>query len=223
MPTLYGVAKTQNVNVTNDGNDIAQRMTRDGAVIDQEWLQSMVTNGRAFATSIGSLATPIASANAAVTSLRPMGVIRVPSATTIIPVRVKVDFAVIAGTANDAIVAYCQNDVGNGTSVANPIGPISMRTDAPIASTVTIRNLYTGDCTAPTNPVEIARKRFLYATTADAAGVGSSALAFPDSVSPIYPLLIGPASLLVYVGGTTTGPTFYGEVEWVEVPSSWFV
>lgn len=224
MPNLFGVAKQSNVNVTSDGSDIGQRFTRDGSEIAQAWIMSMVANGRVFNANFGSLATPLASASAAVTNLRPQAWLRVPSATAIIPVRADFNVAALAGTANDFLIAYAQNDVGNGTSTAGSVGPISLRTDAPVASTVTVRQLATGDVTAPTNPTELIHRNYKYAGSADATGNSGTDIGvrWPYGPSDALPILVGPASFMVYIGGTTTGPTFFGSIQWVEVPSNWF-
>ena len=207
----------------SDGSVVGQRGTRDGSAFVLPWYMGFALEGRVFTANAGSLATPVSAANAAVTNLRPMAVLRVPSGTTIIPIKTTISPRALAGTVNDIIVAFCQNDVGNGTSSAMTVGPINSKTDATVASTVTARQLYTGDCTAPTNPVELLHRCDPYAQSADANGASlNTAINFPESPQDTLPILVGPASWLVYVGATTTGPTFYASFEWVEAPSSYF-
>lgn len=221
MSDIRALAQQQNVSRSADANWVAHRATRDGSVFTANWFQAFALEGRVFSASAGSLATPVSAANAAVTSLRPMAVLRVPAATTIIPISVRVVPRAIAGTVNDFIIAYCQNDVGSATSTAMTAGPVSFRTDAPLPSAVVARQLYTADCTAPTNPIELVHRADPYAQSADAAGVSLGIeVAFPDTPETALPVLVGPASLLVYVGATTTGPTFYASFVWAEVPSS---
>lgn len=204
------------------GTWVGRRGLADGAGVVADWLQALAIEGRVFTASAGSLAIPVSSANAAVSSLRPMVVLRVPSATTLIPIAVRVTPRAMTGTANDVIIGYCQNDVGNGTSSAITAGPISFRTDSPVTSAITARQLYTGDCTAPVNPVELVHRADPYAQSADAAGVSLGVtVTFPDILQLALPVLIGPASVLVYVGATTAGPAFNASFVWAEMPSSW--
>lgn len=195
-------------------NWAAWRGTRDGAPSVIDWATARSMEGRVFGANMGSLTTPLTflvyGAN------RPDAWLRVPDATAIIPLYVNVALEDAAGTDTEIFIIVAANDIGNGTSTAATAGPVSWRTDAPVTSAVTARHLATADTTAATTPIEVFRT-----TYGSAEGTGNDArnVLWAPRVPPV---LMGPASLIVYVAATTTQATGFVQFAWVEVPENMF-
>ncbi len=140
--------------------------------------------------------------------------LRVPSGTVCIPINVNIALEAAAGTITEVDIRLAQNDVGNGTSSAATVGPIALRTDSTVVSNVVPRQLYTGDSTAETNPVSLYRKTF---PLAQASGL----IDYSVNWEPTYPaILVGPASLEVFIAATTTQATGFLTCTWMEWTSN---
>lgn len=193
----------------------ALRGLRDGTISMADLLQVLIMEGRGYVATMGSVTTPLTFLVTAAN--RPDAWLRVPSGTAIIPLAVETVLESAAGTATEIDVRLAQNDIGNGTSSAATAGPFNLRSDAPRSSLVTPRQLATGDTTAETNPVTLHRRCF---PLAQASGLGP----YEDFWLPTPgPILIGPATLEVYVAATTTQATGFVTFCWVELPSTAFV
>ena len=200
------------VNAGNAGRRAVEG-TRDGAIFTADYKMKLALMGRILVVNAGTITTPltwlITGAN------RPDVVLRVPTGTTIIPFTVEMVLEAAAGTATELDIRMAQNDIGIGTSSAASIGPIGMRSDVPFTSAVVARQLYTGDATAETNPVSLHRQTW---PLAQASGL----MPYSDYWNPTAPpILVGPASLEVFLAATTTQATGYCQIIFGEVPSAW--
>lgn len=200
---------------TSDGHLVLPRADREGVLAVMDSFDILAREGRVFGANMGSVTTPLTFLITAAN--RPDGWIRVPSGTTIFPIAVHVALEDFAGTDTEIDVRFCQNDIGNGTSSAATVGPLSLRTDAPIGSSCLARQLATGDTTTETNPMTLWR-----ATVSTASAAGNDAAAY-NTVSRSamgYPVLVGPATWEVFVAATTTQATGYLVFQWAEKPSN---
>ncbi len=196
---------------SGDGGSFPVNGTRDGAIFTHSWFAARVSEGKAFGSNHGTLGTALTFLTIAAD--RPDAWVRVPTGTSIVPFLANVDVATAAGTVTKINIIFCQNDIGNGTSTGST-GPINYRSDSSNTSKCVVRHLATADTTAMTNPLELYRSSIGIASPA-----GLVNLLWTPNVTPA-PLLIGPATLLVYVSATTTQAT--GEVQfgWVELDST---
>lgn len=199
---------------TADGNWRGLRGLRDGAAVTANYFDVLGMEGRIYIASMGSVTTPLTFLASAAN--RPDAWIRVPSGTTILPIMVNVTLEAAAGTLNEIDVRICQNDIGNGTSSAATAGPIGARTDAVLTSNCTARQLATADTTAETNPISLLRRTY---ARADEAGIEWRGLA-ATRAELSYPVLVGPATLEVFIAATTTQATGFVVMTWAELPST---
>lgn len=199
---------------TADNGWIAAQGLRDGSMSVVDALQRLALAGRGFVASMGSVTTPLTFLVTAAN--RPDAWIRVPSGTTIIPISWNIALEAFAGTVTEIDIRIAQNDIGNGTSSAATAGPINLRTDVPLSSNCTARQLATGDTTAETNPVSVFRKT-IPAASAAANDIAAMTLWEPKT----SPVLVGPATIEAYIAATTTQATGFVVVQWVEIPSNW--
>lgn len=198
--------------VTSDGQTVEERGLRDGSAVYAHRMQALGMEGRIFAAMQGSVTTPIATAaTTAIAAQRPMAWVRVPDGTVIYPLYMSlVVESTGATTQGEIAMAITQNDVGNGTSTAGPT-PVSLNSATPISSNCTARRLATADVTAETNLVEITRYSF-------AASAVDQRYVWNVTDGLIFPVLRGPATWLVYIGGNAVN--FFINMVWAEEPEN---
>lgn len=200
---------------TSDNHQMNQRGLRDGSAVIANQIEALAQEGRVFVANMGTVTTPITFL--ATAANRPDTWIRVPSGTAIIPISCVVAFEAAAGTDTEIDVRIANNDIGNGTSSAADIGPLSTRNDGPVTSGCTARQLATGDTTAETAPRSIYRREFSVAE-----GTSSDFYVEVERQLMGYPILIGPATWEVYIAATTTQAVGFVVMTWAEVPSTMF-
>lgn len=216
MSDMYVVAATTTaVQRVSEGANIRARGLRDGTLGVADWLELLAAEGRIFTAGFGSVATPLTFL--ATAALRPDAWLRVPSGTTILPLLAWAGLVTDAGTATNIDLRICDNDVGNGTSTAATTGPITNKTNSTnVTSAVVARHLATADVTTETNPRTILRIAFPGATNLGETGLRAT------RADMGFPVLVGPASLQMYIAATTTQATGYAGFSWAEVPSTFF-
>lgn len=189
------------------------RGTRDGVLFTAGYFESLAMQGRIFSANMGTVTTPLTFLVTAAN--RPDAWIRVPSGTAILPIKLNVVLESAAGTVTEIDVRIAQNDIGNGTSSAADVLARSHRTDAPISSLCTARQLATGDTTAETNPLSIYRRTY---ARADEAGIDYRGIEVTRELMG-YPVLVGAATWEVFIAATSTQATGYVVMTWAELPS----
>jgi len=188
---------------------------REGSVSFVDFKTRMAAAGRVFRAQQGSVVTALTFADYSINL--PQGHIRVPAGTTAILTKFSLQLMTLTGTAAMVYLSMCSNDIGNGTSSAASIGPVSTRSDAPVASLVTARQLTTVAATAMTTPIDLDRWALPFATTTN-ADVNTKLTYEPNDAKAF---LIGPASA-VWTMKFTTAATGFSQFEWIETPSSWW-
>jgi len=166
--------------------------------------------GRMFGATFGSVTTPLATAaTTAIAARRPMAWLRVPNGSVVVPSKINIIVESAGATTQGEIsIVIAQNDVGDGTSTAGTVQPTPLNTSAPITSLCTTRHLSTADCTLETNPLEL--KRFSFAASAV-----NQDFSWRASEEAAPPVLRGPASLMVYIGGNAVN--FFAQMEFAEL------
>ena len=185
------------------------------------WKQDLVLQGKAFQATVGSLSTPIVGGgNGTVIDLDQSELrIAVPSGTAIIPLRIRVDIAtpLLASDGNEVeiLIAVDRTQaITDGTDTLET--PINMRTDNQISSLCTVNSATTADHTDPVLGMEL-HHPLLTADSQTAVGVMWGQL-FADYDPTASPVIVGPATLLVYWGGTVATSGFCS-AEWAELAS----
>ena len=210
MSDIRAFVKNTSVGRAGDGTLAGVRMTPDGALYVAQYPLSASIEGRLFGCHWGTVTTPLATAaTTAIVAARPMAWIRVPDGTTIFPLNLEITMEATGITTQGEIsVAIAQNDVGNGTSTAGTSGIIALNTAALVTSNCSHRHLATADVTAETSLLEL--KRFSFAASAV-----NQAYSWNAAREGIWPVLRGPASLLVYIGGNAVN--FFAQAQFIEV------
>lgn len=206
----------------------AARGLRDGSVSVVDFKQAMLLAGKAYHVSVGAFSTPVAGGGAAaiIDIDRPRVAVAVPSGTSILPTRVSVQCQtpLLATDADESeILVAVDRSVAAvaGTSTAKTPVNLLIKATNPASSLATVSSIHTADLSVvPVLDVELARR----VITGDMNGTPANALwglLDLDYVPLTLPVITGPATLLVYWGGTvaTTG---FAQVQWIELASTFF-
>jgi len=191
--------------------------------LQDNWKQKAVLQGRGFHVDVGAFSTPITGGGdgTVLDQDEPECGISVPTGTAIIPIRIHVQAVTpLLAADNDEseiLIAWDQAaaiDAGTSTSET----ALRMHDGSSVSSRCTCYSAYTAACTNPTLSVELARSIILgdvNGTAANALWTKNELLYIPDPA----PIIVGPASLIIYWGGTVATSGF-AQVEWLEYYTS---
>ena len=211
---------------TSDGDLMALRGTRDGAVFSADWFLAAALEGRAFGVNSGTGSSPTTTNAGALVVAEPDLLIQVPAGTTIIPVYLGYAIEDTGGTGAMEVVAVASSattQAASGTA-GTALTIHNMRTDDPVASNCTADHTCTGGVTPYTgNFIEFFRgyagdttDQFNGSTAQTVAT--ASAYAWKASDTFVPPVLTGVSQLCFYCVGT--GVTAWLTAIWVEFPST---
>jgi len=213
-------------NTSDGGNQMQVRGTRDGAATLATWVQALIMEGRCYQAKVGAFSTPVVGGGngTIVDQDQPEFVISIPSGTSILPFRVHAQ-AQQPLTANDSDESEIILAVDRlaawaieGTGVV--VKPFNLRTDQPRESACSIVSAHSVNITNPTLGLELAHSVVIgdvQGTVASALWTKHELLYAPRAV----PIIVGPAKLIVYWGGTVATSAF-AQVHWAELPTTAF-
>ncbi len=221
--SLITGAKTRE-RLASDGREVRAQGTRDGAQYVADWKQGLVFEGRVFVANVGSFSTPIVGGgNGTILDLdQPEFILSIPSGTSVIPLRVAIQTQtpLLATDADESEILLAVDTgfaaVADGTKTTPTI--YGLRTDKPVIPQCVFTSAYTADVTDPVITVELARS----VVVGDVQGTPATALWTKNEL--VYepaqsPVIVGPAMLIGYWGGTVATPGF-AEVVWAELPTA---
>lgn len=190
------------------------------------WKQRAIMRGMGYHVTVGAFSTGITGGGAGTVfdQDQPEVVISIPTGYVLVPIRFSVQCQVplLATDADEAEILIAVDRTaaydGSGTKTDETI--FNMRTDrGSTGSVATVVSAVTANITNPTLGIELARA----VITGDVQGTAATALWTPlalDYAPADPPLIVGPAAVYVYWGGTVATPGF-GEFQWIELPSSY--
>ena len=188
------------------------------------WKQNKVFEGKAYRVTVGAFSTPIQGGGAGtILDLdQPELALIVPAGVSIVPVSINVQCQtpLIAADNDECEILVAvdrETAVASGTSTAETIYNLrSVLSSTGVPSAITAKSAYTVDITvAPTLHEELARRVIV----ADVQGTPANALwgSLDLNYEPtINDAITGPATLLVYWGGTVATSGFCQAV-WIEM------
>ena len=211
---------------TSDGDLMALRGTRDGAVFTADWFLAAALEGRAFGVNAGTGTSPITTNAGALIVAEPDLLIQVPAGTTIIPVYIEYAFEDTGAAGPLEVIAMASSaatQAASGTA-GTALTIYNMRTDAPNSTNCTADRTNTGGVTPYTgNFIEFFRGYAGDATDqhgSNTAQTVDTATRFSWSASQtmVPPILTGISQLCVYQ--VATAGVGFCTVIWVEFPSN---
>ena len=188
------------------------RLNRRGEIVTPDFYQQLVLDGRVYQINNAAVETAdaIGTTSFATNGTNPAIYVGVPSGTTIMPLEIRLaQGGTIATDAFTTVIAF--EDAALYSSSGTAKTPINLRTDR--ANTSVAVCYVSPTVTAPSDDASLHAGIY---TQMVADPVHSDQSLYWSARDFLAPVLIGPASLLVYAYTATVGPSFYWRVVWAE-------
>ena len=187
---------------------------RGGAVYTADRIQGLIEAGRGYGAGIGTLSDGEALPAAGITTLRPQLWIVVPSGSVLVPIYCAVQVEDSGATgAFEVALGFARSDVSTTAGSAADWGPINLNSSFTDNGGFTARQEATGNVGADfVNNIWRAWKSEDNAATP--ATAGGSNFEWSGIGGKFYPVLIGPASIMLYIG-SSAAPTVTAQIHWV--------
>ncbi len=205
-----------------DGSQWWPRLNRRAEIIVPDWQIQMAIEGRVFEVSNPVKGTAVAMGGTSYSDTAPAFLIDVPAATTMIPLVVNFRQAgTVAGgviTVNITVDSKLRFSAGGTAQTIR-----NNRTDAPLSSNC---SAYSGGGAITALALGIHRtiwSSFLspdVSPTADIEFPGFSNCVDWTAHKYLPPVLVGPASLVIYAWAAATQPSWFYTIQWLEMVSA---
>lgn len=198
----------------------------DGGLVTGSWLQAQVARGFGWVVQVGDLTTPIQGGGAltVIDANQPEVVVDVPAGTTMRPIRIAVDaetpLIVTDDDESEILIVVDRANVSGAVASNGTVETVfNMRTDIVGGSPLSVVSAITSDLNSdPAISAELQRANVV----ADLAGTpvtslwGSLKLLYEPRIPPY---IVGPATLVIYWGGTVA-TSAYAQLFMLAFPSS---
>jgi hypothetical protein len=227
---VEGLVQQAEKYVIPDGQAYRSYMSKRGELFIADWIQAAILEGYGFIANVGSLSTPVVGGGdgTVIDQDQPEFGMIIPDGKTIIPIRLAIQMTTpLLATDADEAEAVAIVDTTAATVAAaldgtwaNAITPKNMRIALANrkSSTCTVKSVCSGNTTNPTISIELAHAIIvgdMNGTPANALWTKNELLYEPKNP----PMIVGPASLFAYWGGTVAVNAFM-QFFWLELPSS---
>lgn len=206
-----------------EGTIQPERLDRFGSVVTMSAQQQWVLEGRVWQVTVGTLSTPILAGGAGtvIDADQPELVIDVPGGTVAVICNVRAD-AQPGVTATDAdefeILLAVDRLAVSGATATNGVveTPVGFRTNLESGSRCTVVSAVTTNLGgAPTLSMELAHPVIIGVVDGTPTSTTYTSMLFLDYDPSIKPYIVGPATIVLYAGGTVATDLFASAV-WAE-------
>jgi len=216
--------------INPDGSSNKPYGSKRGELFTQDWIQAAILEGRGFIANVGAFSTPVVGGGAGtiVDLDQPEFGMIIPDGKTIVPIRMAFQLTtpLLATDADEAeALAFVDTTAATVAAAldgtwANTITPKNMRIAQTnrYSSECTVKSVCSGDTTDPTESIDLIHGIIvgdMNGTPANAMWTKNEVLYEPKNP----PLIVGPASLFAYWGGTVATYAFM-QFFWLEFAST---
>ena len=208
--------RQESYSLDNDSSQGLVRLNRRGELVSPNWETQLVLDGRVFVVSNAANETAAACGTASATyaDTDPAILLDVPNGTTAIPLEILLNQG---GTVAGGVICtlVCLDDKIRYSSGGVKITPQNMRYDEPRASTCPFYVGTTDIVSAAATDDTLLYGCFLDQDVGTIPNTDGTRLNWSSRLY-IPPVLIGPASLVIYAYCATTQPSFWFTIKWAE-------
>ena len=218
---MRALAFQNNMLSSPDGLPNFVRANRRMELITPDWMTQLAMEGRVFELSNPTHGTAVAMGGTAYSDTAAAFSIDVPTGTTIVPLEVQLrQGGTVAGGVITALLTV--DNKARYSSGGTALTPKNIRTDITTASLTTA---YSGGSALTIVASQL--QRTFWASLLSPDVTPTADVAFPavdsrvDWSAKMYtpPVLVGPASLVIYTFAGTTQPSWFYHITWAEMPS----
>lgn len=202
-----------------EGTNTGGIATRLGLAVISDFYLYMALQGAGFQVRAGTITTPLVG-DVVITDTAAEMCVDAASGTTLIPVYANIAVRLGTGTLHE----YAIKSVGTVSSAGTAFTPLPLKTvgprqaATPTAAVCTARVAAAGGVTVTAELATTTRRHWGYSNPV-AVGAGHDTL--PLEWNPrMPPILAGPQCLYVQIAATTTGPSYYASLDFIEAPTA---
>ena len=193
-----------------EGTWAAAKGNKLGFQIVMDFYTQMAIEGRVYSIRAGTISAPLVGDQPLIDARAEMAVDCLVG-TTIIPVTVIVGINIMPGTANE----FKGQSDATASSGGDVYTPLNLKSDG-VAAVSSARVDAAGGVTVTAEVVTTTRLHF-----SKGAAIAAGAYALNIDWSPkAPPVLVGERSFYVQMGGTTTGPSYFANIDYIELPTA---
>ena len=211
MAELFAKVAQDATEAGGEGANIALKAGKMGFLIIQDFFAQMAIEDRVYQVRAGDVATPLVGDQPLIDT-KAEACVDAVLGTTMIPCYACIGVVLAPGTAT---MFKIQSQVVV-SSAGTAFVPLPLYTGG-TASTSTARVAAAGGVTVTAEVATTSRLHF-----SGGSAIAAGAYAYPNMVwePKAPPILNGPACLYYQAGGTTTGPSYFFNVDYVELPTA---
>ncbi len=173
--------------------------------------------GAAYQIRAGTITVPLVGSVAIAATGAEMCVDAPTSATTIMPVNANISMRLLTGTLHE----YAVKSMTGASTAGTAFTPLPLKSTGPGAVSTARVAATAGTVTVPSETAALTRRH--WSGSNPAAGATTSlptGLYVLDWTPRTVPVLTGPWVLYVQIAATTTGPSYYAALDYLEYPSA---
>lgn len=187
----------------------AAAMTTLGHQVVSDFYQAMVLDGRGYQIRAGTISVPVVG-DVLITDTAAEMAIDAASGTTVMPIAVNISYNLAAATLFEA----AGKSVATASSAGTTFVPLPLKSDS-AAAVSTARVQAAGACTVTAELATTTLRHFSWSQPI-AAGAWPT---WYDWQPQYAPVLVGARCFYVQIAADTTGPSYYANVDFLEVPT----
>jgi hypothetical protein len=210
MTDLRVYVQQDSLNATGEGTWTAAKASKLGFPIVMDFYTQMAIEGRVFNVTAGTISVPIVG-DVVITDATAEIAVDAASGTTIIPVYTNLTFNLAAGT----LFECAGKSVATVSSAGDAFVPLNLKSDGPAA--VSTARVDPAGGVAVTAELATTTLRHWSWGNPIAAGAWPTVYDWEPRTPPV---LVGPRCYYVQIAGTGTGPSYFANVDYIELPTA---
>ncbi len=182
-----------------------------------QWYQFLILDGRGYQVRAGTITTPLVG-DVVLTDTAAEISVDALAGTTIIPVNQIISVRLSTGTLHE----YATKSVGVVSSAGTAFVPLLLKNDG-AAAVSTARVSAAGGVTVTAELATTTRRHWSWSNPAagfTGALPGDQHQEWHPATESGSPVLVGPVCLYTQIAATGTGPSYYANLDYIEIPSA---
>lgn len=209
---VLGHVAQDTLSATGEGQWMALKSSKRGDLIIIDWFSQMAIEGRCFQVRAGTITTPIVG-DVVITDASAEMCADAATGTTIIPSYLNIGIRLGTGTLHE----YAAKSVGAVSTAGTAFVPLNLLVGGN-AATSTARAATAGGVTVAAELATTTRRHWTYSNPV-AVGAGNEVTTM-EWKPRTPPVVVGPGCFYVQIAATTTGPSYYANFDYVELPTT---
>ena len=214
MSTAQAFVQQASLGAGAEGTDVALKRSKQGALVVIDFYTQMIMEGRGFQLRMGTISVPTIG-DVAITTTAAEASVDPATGWTVLPCYLNV--SINLGTGTDQEIHLKSVATAAAAAAATAFAPLPLYLGG-AASAVQARATAAGGVTVPADAATTTRRHWQFGSpVAVGAGNEPGALVY----QPLRPPVIkGPAQLYFQAASIDAGPSYYMNLDWIELPSA---